>query len=122
MEYNLLILKNILVDLRDIIECSDDYYQEFEYDVISKYNEYGTTIYSCLTEMYPVIFMHIAFYEVYLNHCYGNNMILDFKSYFIQYQQYSIQKYSKMVIIFYNKIKNLNPMDDLATIIEGLHI
>ncbi len=122
MDYNLLILKNILADTRDIIECSDEYYQEFEYDVISKYNEYGTTIYCYLTELYPVIFMHIAFYEVYLNHCNGNQMILDFKSYFIQYQKYSIQKYSKMVLIFYNKIKNLNPINDLTDIIEELHI
>ena len=122
MEYNLLVLKNILIDMRDIIECSDDYYQEFEYDVISKYNEYGSTIYSCLIEMYPVIFMHIAFYEVYMNHCNGNLRILDFKSYFIQYQKYSIQKYSKMVIIFYNKIKSLNPIDDLTDIIAELNI
>jgi hypothetical protein len=122
MEYNMLVLKNILTDLRDIIECNDDYYQEFEYDVISKYNEYGTTIYSCLREMYPVIFMHIAFYEVYLKHCNGNHMILNFKSYFIQYQQYSIQKYTKMLIIFYNKIKSLNPVDDLSDIISELHI
>lgn len=122
MEYNLLVLKNILIDMRDIIECSDDYYQEFEYDVISKYNEYGSTIYSCLIEMYPVIFMHIAFYEVYMNHCNGNLRILDFKSYFIQYQKYSIQKYSKMVIIFYNKIKSLNPIDDLTAIIAELNI
>lgn len=122
MDYNLLLLKNILADMRDLIECNDDYYQEFEYDVISKYNEYTITIYSCLMEMYPVIFMHIAFYEVYIKHCYGNHTIIDFKSYFIQYQKYSTEKYNKMVIIFYNKIKSLNPVNDLSDMIAELSI
>lgn len=122
MDYNLLILKNILTDMRYLLECSDDYYQEFEYDVITKYNEYNSTIYSCLLEMYPIIFMHIAFYEVYVNYCNEKNKILDFKSYFIQYQESSVQKYSKMVIIFHNKIKNLNPINDLSDILTDLHI
>jgi hypothetical protein len=122
MDYNILVLKNILTDMRYLIDCSDDYYQEFEYDVISKYNEYSMSIYVCLMELYPVIFMHIAFYEIYLKHCTGNAKLLDFKSYFIQYQKYSMEKYTKMLNVFYNKIQTLNPIDDLSDMINELHI
>ena len=122
MDYNILVLKNILTDMRHVIDCEDDYYQEFEYDVVSKYNEYINSIYVCLVEMYPIVFMHIAFYEVYLKHCGETVNILDFKSYFIQYQRYSVQKYSKMVNVFYNKIKTMNPVDELVNIIEELCI
>jgi hypothetical protein len=73
-------------------------------------------------EMYPIIFMHIAFYETYMKHCCGNLNILDFKSCFSQYQKYSIEKYSRMTLTFYNKISNFKPFNDLSDLMEDLRI
>ncbi len=69
---------------------------------------------------YPIQFMHLSFYQIYLNSFYNPLCLHYFNKYFINYQKFSEYKYNFVIIQLFDKLKNYNSIKNISNQLENL--
>ena len=116
-------LLNIILPTTRILFKFDEYsYKEFEDDIVKQFNYYKTTSYKYLINIYPVHFMHISFYDIYLKYGFASHGIIELQYFFKMYQSNPDTKYSQMVSIIYSKLNSYNPIDNLSSMFNQISI
>ncbi len=110
MNENIELLKHIIYKSKSlsIFIDNDVFYNEFEKEVISKFNHFASSSYYYLLLFYPVIFMHISYYITFKKFVYGSDSIFDFIDIFIHYQKKNNIKYIEMLTTIYGNITSFN--------------
>lgn len=84
------------------------FHTNFINSVIAHFNSYLSSHYLYLVEMYPVHFMHIAFYDIYCKTYYPHYDISFFSNFFIPHQSQSGIKYKNFISVLKENFKNTN--------------
>jgi hypothetical protein len=96
--------------------------ENFCQSVIEYFNSYLSSKYTYLVEMYPVHFIHLAFYEVYCA-TYGQSYDLNFFSHlFIPFQLQSDTKYRKFILVLQQNSKEIYDINSLITRMDNMSI
>jgi hypothetical protein len=83
------------------------FHANFINSVIAYFNSYLSSKYVFLVEMYPVHFMHLAFYDVYCKTYYPHYDINFFSNFFIPHQLQSGIKYKTFILVLKENCKNI---------------
>ena len=110
----------ILYSANNYILLDDEMFQEFTKTVLYRYNNFATSSYSYLVQMYPVHFMHIAFYETYLEFRCGSLNLLDFVFIFKPCYKQIADRYCHVISMLYKNVKEFNVVDVLSNILNNL--
>ena len=102
-------------------KCSDHFLKDdFDVEIKKRFHEYFSSSYNYLVELYPVYFMHISFYDKYIEYGYGSVNIFYFNYYFMPYQSHLNLEYYILLKYLYNKVKGFNLVDDLSDLMSNI--
>lgn len=122
MSFNNELLRKIVHDISKALSNDGEFPPYFYNTVMTHYNSYLTSEYHFLVQMYPIHFMHLAFFETYKTYYHQGYDLNSFSHYFIPHQNQSGMKYKSFIQILYKNKEQVASMSLLTNSLDSLSL